>query len=428
MPRLPLATDLKTRTGAPDKDARIKNAYVETRGGQSVVRKRPIAQGGISVATVGSIAQGGIGFTTYSGGSSSSGLFFLAGDTQSTYTGDGTTWNVGTNYVTGDHVTKNWKDYWAIDNNIANDPSVSPTHWSPTYVPAVPAVPPYEPTSWTLRTISAGYWTKIAWNGVVYCAIDGTSNNIAYSTNGISWTVVAIPAITANDICWDGNRFCVIGNDYSAFITSTNAVTWISPNLGDLIYSGTVVGNASVIVNISNAGGGGIAQASTNAGVSFNPVTFPGGFPLSVKYVAASWNGVIFCAITNLNKTATSTDGINWTSHTMAVSGSWVDIAWNGTIFCAIASNGATATSPDGIVWTSTGSLPAASTWRAIASNGSAFMAITFGNTKSATSIDGAVWQSVTLPVSSNWSDIESNGHDYCAISTTNSTNAATTP
>lgn len=132
MPRIPLATDLKTRTGAPEgKDARIKNAYVETRGGQSVVRKRPIAQGGISVATIGSIAQGGIGFTTYSGGSSSSGLFFLSGDTQSTYTGDGTTWNVETNYVTGDHVTKNWKDYWAIDNNIANDPSVSPTHWSP---------------------------------------------------------------------------------------------------------------------------------------------------------------------------------------------------------------------------------------------------------------------------------------------------------
>jgi len=57
--RYPLATDLKTRTGVPDKDARMKNSYIETKGEQQIIRKRPCAQGG--VATGSGVAQGGIG-------------------------------------------------------------------------------------------------------------------------------------------------------------------------------------------------------------------------------------------------------------------------------------------------------------------------------------------------------------------------------
>lgn len=60
--RINLSTDLKTRTGAPStKDARQVNSYVEIKGDQSVVRKRPAAQGGIAVGT--GTAQGGIGLT-----------------------------------------------------------------------------------------------------------------------------------------------------------------------------------------------------------------------------------------------------------------------------------------------------------------------------------------------------------------------------
>ncbi len=56
--RIPLATDYKARTGNPDKDARLKNSYVEVKGEQSVVRKRPAITFN---ATIGSgTAQGGI--------------------------------------------------------------------------------------------------------------------------------------------------------------------------------------------------------------------------------------------------------------------------------------------------------------------------------------------------------------------------------
>lgn len=60
--RIGLPTDLISRDGtvAQDaKDARIKNGYVESRGEQSVVRKRPVASGDITA--VAGTAQGGIG-------------------------------------------------------------------------------------------------------------------------------------------------------------------------------------------------------------------------------------------------------------------------------------------------------------------------------------------------------------------------------
>jgi len=62
MTRINLSTDLKTRTGAPDKDARLKNCYVEVRGDQSAVRRRASCQSDGDVIVAGT-AQGGIGVT-----------------------------------------------------------------------------------------------------------------------------------------------------------------------------------------------------------------------------------------------------------------------------------------------------------------------------------------------------------------------------
>lgn len=135
MSRIPLTTDYKTRTGAPDKDARLKNAYIETRGEQSVVRRRPSGQGGIAVGT--GTAQGGIGFNI-------AGTDYFIGfwaDTMQTYTGGGTSWNSGTSYLTGDRVAVDFVDYWAInDNTNSQPPSVN---WSRSYVPDVPVVITY---------------------------------------------------------------------------------------------------------------------------------------------------------------------------------------------------------------------------------------------------------------------------------------------
>lgn len=59
--RLDLATDIKTRPSAPDKDARLTNAYVEVKNGQTVVRKRTGIDNAATVLA--GQAQGGIGTT-----------------------------------------------------------------------------------------------------------------------------------------------------------------------------------------------------------------------------------------------------------------------------------------------------------------------------------------------------------------------------
>lgn len=136
MSRIVLSTDYKTRTGAPDKDARLTNAYVEVRGDKSVVRKRPIAQGGVSIGT--GTAQGGIGLniagTDY--------IYTVNGDTGAldTLATAGTSWSSGASYNIGDHVVYGFADYWALTDNSNSNPASNPSDWSSVYVPAVPPV------------------------------------------------------------------------------------------------------------------------------------------------------------------------------------------------------------------------------------------------------------------------------------------------
>lgn len=128
--RIPLSVPYKTRTGDTTKDARLKNAYAEVRGEQSVVRHRPSARGGVAVGS--GVAQGGIAINI--GGVDS--VIGVYGDTLTNYTGGGTSWNAGTAYSIGDHVSVGFVDYWAINDNSNSQPPSA--DWTDSYVPAVP--------------------------------------------------------------------------------------------------------------------------------------------------------------------------------------------------------------------------------------------------------------------------------------------------
>lgn len=138
MSRIALATDIKNRTGGSlNKDAKILNAYVETKPQtdpnnppESSVRKRPIAQGG--VVTGSGIAQGGIGMNL------GNTLFVVNGDTITNYTGGGTNWNSGTFYYIGDMVSEGFVDYWPTEDNVNTDPKNNPGKWSTTFKPRKP--------------------------------------------------------------------------------------------------------------------------------------------------------------------------------------------------------------------------------------------------------------------------------------------------
>jgi len=145
--RIPLPTDIKTRTGAPsDKDARQKNSYVETKGEEAIVRKRPSAQGGIATGT--GVAQGGIGLNI-------NGTPYFIGfwaDTMQSYTGGGTSWGSATSYSTGDHVSVNFEDYWALADNTNSQPPSA--NWSKNFVPAVGVAITY--ATWNASDHSGG--------------------------------------------------------------------------------------------------------------------------------------------------------------------------------------------------------------------------------------------------------------------------------
>ena len=131
--RIPLITDLKTRTGVPaGKDARQVNSYVEANENGQTLRKRPAARGGVTTNT--GKAQGGIGLTI--GNPATPTLYLFNGDIFGTYTsGIGTNWSSSTTYSSGDHVSVGFVDYWALGSTINNNPSSSQTFWSKNYVP-----------------------------------------------------------------------------------------------------------------------------------------------------------------------------------------------------------------------------------------------------------------------------------------------------
>jgi hypothetical protein len=360
MSRIPLATDIKTRTGAPaGKDARLVNSYIETKGEQSVVRKRLIAQGG--VLTKLGTAQGGIGITI----NDIEYVIVVNEDTLNKYDETYfTDWDVGTPYKTGDKVVVDFVDYWALDDNTGNDPTISPTHWSEEYVPAVYPVPPV--SSWTVGTLVHGLDTQlgssqpIAWNGSIYCylARSGTSSVLApyTSIDGINWTQQADTAINYTNatkaIIWAGTKFVALPvYGFAGWVnaTSTNGITWTDEVTSDLPAGATdIAWSGTVMCAIVGAG----AYTSTNA-INWTYSALPFGS----QYI--TWNGSVFCAtyydawphISNL--ILTSPDGVNWSQHTLPMNLTHASIASMGSTICLMGVSGYSAVSNDnGSTWT----------------------------------------------------------------------------
>lgn len=425
--RIPLSTNLKTRTGAPDKDARLKNAYVESKGPvndpnnppQTMVRKRPIAQGGIAVGT--GTAQGMIGFNI----GSTPYIIGVWGDTLTNYTGGGTNWNGGTSYVTGDHVSYGFKDYWATTDHSGSQPPSA--NWSSVYVPSVP-VNHAIPTTWTARSTTISHqWNDICWNGSVYCAValDGYS---ATSTNGISWTIGTTPTgLSPYSVVWNGTVFCAVGSGSGSYncATSTDGINWTGRTIpygsgGDWC----IAWNGAIFCVVERNVGSPVTATSSD-GISWTAGTIS-----ALTWFNLSYGGGKFVASGSNTTPGYSTDGISWNYGSGGISS--LDIVYGGGRFVLCNRNGtASRYSTDGISWSAGGALPSNSLWGSIAWNGTCFMAIegykTAASLISATSTDGLVWTQVLMPSSQNWIGCSSNGIDFVALAY-NTAIGATTP
>lgn len=267
--------------------------------------------------------------------------------------------------------------------------------------------------------------------GVQFLAVADDSTVGATSPDGITWTARTLPGISGNCIAWNGNTFVVFQATGSSMTYSTDGSIWSTASSGaDREWTGLSWGSAaSLFVAVNKTIDGSISTSPNGSAWTYRtPIGLAGSSMAAIAY-----NGSIFCAIQDSSSgvhSYTSSDGINWTSHTGIYSVS--SIAWNGSLFFGPESGGSNhgQTSPNGITWTSR-TMSSNHTWTSVAWNGSVFCAICNDAAIAATSPDGITWTDRTMPGNQPWSSIAWNGSVFCAVANTASaanTSAATSP
>lgn len=161
--------------------------------------------------------------------------------------------------------------------------------------------------TWTKRTIPAGNWTAVQYNGSsLYMAID-TSGKVATSADGTTWALATSTPAAVNELCWGAQV-----SGAAAFVAVGNGVCYTSPD--GTTWTSRAIGTGNWVAVISDG---------TN--------------------LVATGNG----------KCATSTDAVTWTAQAGLGAGNWTDVANNGsTLYVAIGTAVACASSTDRAVWT----------------------------------------------------------------------------
>ena len=181
----------------------------------------------------------------------------------------------------------------------------------------------------------------------------GSTNTLAYSSDGISWTGLGKTtfSVNAQDVAWNGSIYVAVGQGTNSIAYSSDGITWTGATSSTSIFS------------------------SAGRGVA--------------------WNGTRWVATgQGTNTLAYSSDGINWTGiGTSIFSVIGQKIVWNGSIFCAVGEGtNSIAYSSDGITWTGLGTSIFTSLGRCIGWNGFMFVAGGDGGNSVAYSYDGIGW------------------------------------
>lgn len=288
---------------------------------------------------------------------------------------------------------------------------------------------------------TTGNWTAIAWNGTVFCAVQSGSAIAATSVDGLAWTQRVLPASAQwCAIAWNGTVFCAIATPGSGTTniaaTSPDGIAWTQRTLSTSGTWNSIAWNGTVFC-VVGIGNGGIYAMTSPDGITWTNRTLA-----AAQWYAITTNGAgLFCAIASSysnqlgiflqdlfpNISATSSDGITWTQHSLPVLVNWIAIGWNGTVFCAIGPGNAAITSSDsGVTWTQR-TLPLSLNWTAITANGAGlFVAVATGNS-SASSPDGIAWTIRAMPATANWDGIAWNGTVFCAVASGSAISTTTT-
>lgn len=165
----------------------------------------------------------------------------------------------------------------------------------------------FDALTWSSLTAPTSI-TAVADNGAVCVGVSAQGGRPATTADFFEWTLRDFPELRAcNDICWTGSQFIAVADNGVTF-RSANGISWTAGNCG--------------------LGGADVTHISSNGAVT-----------IAVRRNAAT-------------AVARTTDGINWTQHTVAAA-SWGKPQWVGNQWIMPGSSIAngSATSADGATW-----------------------------------------------------------------------------
>lgn len=281
-------------------------------------------------------------------------------------------------------------------------------------------------TTWTARAApSVAAWTDVVYSPELglFCMVAGgpstTSNKAATSPDGITWTAQTLPA-TQNwsAIRWIGNKFVAVASGgvtsapTAVCATSPDGVNWTSRTMASTQSWSALSWNGAVLVAVATNTSVGAGHPTNIVNTSLDGITWAAHTMASTaKWGAVAWNGTRFVALSGVDAASTvtnySSDGVTWTAGTIA-SGVWVALASSGSILCALSVGATSATSPDGITWTTHLSMTFSGNWSAIAWNGLVFAAVNANGTTANISADGNLWVAHSLTNVLQWAGITS--------------------
>ena len=226
---------------------------------------------------------------------------------------------------------------------------------------------------------SSDYWISVTYGNWKFVAIRNSSDQAAYSEDGISWTSSTMPSSSQwESVTYGNGKFVAVAYNSDQAAYSEDGINWTSSTMPS---SGT-----------------------------WRFVTYGNG-----KFVAIA---------TTSAQAAYSEDGINWTLSTMPSSDWWISVTYGNGKFVAIASGSRNAAySEDGINWT-VSSMPSSRDWEFVTYGNGKFVAIVYGSRNAAYSEDGINWASSTMPSSGSWKSVTYGNGKFVAIASCSSTAA----
>ena len=276
---------------------------------------------------------------------------------------------VGSNWVTTSIPTAGW---WLLA--FGNNTFVAITQSGTTYATSTDGG-----VTWTSRTLplSTTFWSSIKFGGGLFMLVGGLStgaNAYLSSPDGITWTVRSLPTSTGawRSIVFGNGQFVAVSSGTSA-ATSPDGINWTSRTMPTGCGGDAAIYANGVYLTLTSSGTGAI---SSN-GINWTALSIPSA--QNYREIAFG-NGLFVASSSGFNSinSAVSNDGVNW-ALLETPNRSMTNVAFGGGVFAMTPFNNFTysATSLDGITWT-TGRTTPLNGWAACAYGNNRFVAVAF--------------------------------------------------